>query len=127
MAKLTMVVGLVLIALGVWGFVATGSQHPTPLIPAYLGLILIVCGMLSLTENTKRRMTCMHVAVTLALFGFLGTIPALVDAVRMMRGVVFPHPVAVEEKAAMSAVCLVFVVLCVRSFIAARRGRMVQT
>jgi len=45
-----------------------------------------------------------------------------VDEVRMLRGTVFPHPIAVEEKAAMAAICLVFVGLCVRSFIAARRG-----
>ena len=33
MAKLTIVFGVVLIVLGVWGFVATGSTHPTALIP----------------------------------------------------------------------------------------------
>ena len=47
---------------------------------------------------------------------------AAVDEVRMLRGVGFPHPIAVEEKAAMSVICLVFVGLCVRSFIAARRS-----
>jgi hypothetical protein len=67
-------------------------------------------------------MLWMHIAVTVGLLGCLGTVAAVVDEVRMLRGTVFPHPIAVEEKAAMSVVCLVFVVLCVRSFIAARRG-----
>jgi hypothetical protein len=75
------------------------------------------------TENPKRRMLWMHIAVTVGLVGFLGTVAAAVDEVRMLRGVVFPHPIAVEEKAAMSVICLVFVALCVRSFIAARRAR----
>ena len=32
------------------------------------------------------------------------------------------HPVAVESQAAMALICLVFVGLCVRSFIAARKA-----
>jgi hypothetical protein len=126
MAKLTIVFGVVLMALGVWGFVATGSTHPTALIPTYFGVVLAIAGGLANTENAKRRMLWMHVAVTLGLLGFLGTAAAAVDEVRMLRGVVFPHPIAVEEKAAMSLICLVFVGLCVRSFIAARRGGKVE-
>jgi len=122
MAKVTIAVGVVLIALGVWGFIGTGSAHPTALIPAYFGLVLAICGSLAITEDTKRRMLWMHIAVTVGLLGFLGTAAAVVDEVRMLRGTAFPHPIAVEEKAAMSVVCLVFVALCVRSFIAARRG-----
>jgi hypothetical protein len=33
------------------------------------------------------------------------------------------HPEAVEAQAAMAVICLVFTLLCVRSFIAARRVR----
>lgn len=126
MSKVTIGVGVVLIALGIWGYVATGSEHPTALIPCYFGVVLGICGFLANSEDTKRRMLWMHIAVTIGLLGFLFTIPAIVDLVRMMRGVSFPHPVAVEEKAGMSLVCLVFVVLCVRSFIAARRGRRLE-
>ena|ERR1039457_4529401 len=122
MAKLTIGFGVVLILLGGWGFLSSGSTHPTALIPCYFGLVMAVSGMLATTENAKRRMLWMHVAVTVGLLGFLGTIAAVVDEVRMLRGVYFAHPVAVEEKAAMAVICLVFVGLCVRSFIAARRG-----
>ena len=123
MNKIAMAFGAALIALGLWGFVATGSAHYTALIPGYLGLALVICGIIASSPDPKRRMLWMHIAVTLGLLGFLGTIPAIVDAVRMMKGVVFPHPIAVEEKAAMSLLCLVFTGLCVRSFIAARRER----
>jgi hypothetical protein len=126
MGKLTIVFGVVLILLGVWGFVATGSAHPTALIPGGFGLLFILFGALASTENSKKRMLWMHIAVTVALLGFLGTIPAIVDEVRMLRGVAFPHPIAVEEKALMSLISLFFVLLCVRSFIAARRARKVS-
>jgi hypothetical protein len=127
MGKLTIVFGVLLIALGGWGYVATGSAHPTALIPCYFGVVLAICGFLANSEDAKRRMLWMHIAVTVGLFGFLFTIPAIVDLVRMMRGVSFPHPVAVEEKAGMSLLCLIFVALCVRSFIAARRTRRLGT
>ena len=55
---------------------------------------------------------------------FLGTIPADIDTIRLSRGIVFPHPVAVLEKGAMSLLCLLYVLLCIRSFIAARRTRL---
>jgi hypothetical protein len=86
-------------------------------------VVLALCGLLANTEDSKRRMLWMHVAVTVGLLGFLGTVPAVVDAVRMLRGTSFPHPIAVEEKAGMSLLCLVFVGLCVRSFVAARKAR----
>jgi hypothetical protein len=124
MAKLTIMFGLVLILVGIFGFVATGHHAPTALIPTYVGIVLAILGALANTEDAKKRMLFMHIAVTIGLLGFLGTAKSVVDYIQMARGAVqFPHPIAVEEKAAMSGVLLVFVILCVRSFIAARRAR----
>ena len=39
MAKVTIVFAVLFIALGLIGFVATGSQHPTALIPAALAAL----------------------------------------------------------------------------------------
>jgi hypothetical protein len=123
MAKLTIGFGIVLMVLGEWGFVTTGSLYPTALIPTWAGFLFVLFGALAHAKEPKRRMLWMHAAVTVALLLFLFTIPAVVDEVRMLRGASFPHPVAVEEKAAMSLLCLVFVLLCVRSFIAVRKAR----
>jgi hypothetical protein len=123
MAKTTIMFGVVLILLGIFGFVATGSHAPTALIPAFVGLILAILGFLAITEDTKKRMLFMHIAVTLGLLGFLGTAKSIYDYIRLIQGVQFPHPTAVEEKAAMSVLLLIFVIFCVRSFIAARRAR----
>lgn len=126
MNKIAMVFGVALVGLGAWGYVATGSEHPTALIPAYFGLGLILCGVMASSEDAKRRMLWMHIAVTVGLLGFLGTVKSVVDAGRLLGGTEFPHPIAVEEKAGMSLLCLVFVGLCVRSFIAARRARRLE-
>ncbi|MGC2162222.1 MAG: hypothetical protein WA634_09960 [Silvibacterium sp.] len=123
MAKMTIVLGVVLILLGMLGFVSTGSQHPTSLIPAAVGFILSLLGLFSLTEDAKKRMLYMHIAVTIGLFGFLGTAWSIVNYIEMLGGRQFPHPIAVEEKAAMAAILLFFVLFCVRSFITARRSR----
>ena len=68
-------------------------------------------------------MLWMHVAVTVGLLGFLGAgSRAIVELVKT-HGMPLAYPVAVADQAAMAAICLVFVLLCVRSFIAARRTR----
>ena len=124
MAKVTISVGVLLILIAIAGFVATGSNHPTALIPGAAGLLFCIFGALASTPEPKKRMLWMHIAVTLALLLFLGSIRADIDVFRLAHGSTFEHPIALEEKAAMSLVCLLFVLLCVRSFVAARRGRL---
>jgi hypothetical protein len=123
MAKLTILFGVLLIVLGLVGYLATGHTHRTALIPSAFGLLLAVFGLLAESPDAKRRKLFMHIAVTVGLLGFLATIVGLVQWVQMMAGKSFPYPAAVESKAAMSIICLTFVLLCVRSFIAARRAR----
>jgi hypothetical protein len=124
MAKLTIGCGVLLILLGIVGFVSTGSAHPTALIPGVFGLLLAVFGTLAKTEDSKKRMLWMHIAVTIGLLGFLFTIPGLIDVIRMARGIAVRRPAAAEEQAIMWVICGIFVALCVRSFINARRSRL---
>jgi len=42
------------------------------------------------------------------------------------HGGALARPAATEEQAVMAVICLVFVAMCIRSFIAARRGRNTQ-
>lgn len=123
MAKMTVVFGVVLILLGVWGFYGTGAAHPTAWIPTYFGAALVVSGGLAITENAKRRMVWMHIAVTVGLLGFIGAAVQALREVAAAHGGPLAHPVAVEDQGVMAVVCLLFVALCVRSFIVARRGR----
>jgi hypothetical protein len=115
--------GVVLIIVGIASFILTGSTHPTSLIPAWFGIVLGLCGVLANTPDSRRRMLWMHIAVTVSLLGFLFPgFMAIRDWVAA-RGAPLAHPAAVEEQAAMAIICLIFTILCVRSFIAARRSR----
>lgn len=122
MAKVTVVFGILLVLLGVVGFVSTGSTHYTSLIPSAFGMLLAIFGLLAHTPDPSKRKLYMHVAVTIGLLGFLGTATSLISFVQLMQGRPFPYPAAVEAKAAMAALTLIYVVMCVRSFIAARRA-----
>ncbi len=122
MAKVTIGFGIALIILGGASFVLTGNKFPTSLIPAAFGILLLVFGRMAESPDSKRRMLFMHIAVTIGLLGFLATAASMVSFVELMKGKVFPYPAAVEEKAAMATLLLIFVILCVRSFIVARRG-----
>ena len=115
--------GGLLILLGLVGYFSTGHVHPTALIPSAFGIVLLLLGFLANTEDTGRRMLFMHIAVAFGLLGFLATVAAVIQWFEMMRGTAFPYPAAIDSKAAMSVLCLAFVLLCVRSFINARRAR----
>ena len=65
----------------------------------------------------------MHAAAALAVLGFLGTVPGLIKFFRMLGGAEVARPAAVRSQAIMAVLCVVFVILCVRSFIAARAAQ----
>jgi thiol:disulfide interchange protein len=123
MAKITIVTGVLLILLGLACYLYTGHQYPTSLIPSAFGILLVAFGSMAETPVQRRRMLAMHIAVTVGLLGFLATAAALVSVVQLIKGKLFPYPIAIEEKAAMSVLLLIYVLLCVRSFIVARRSR----
>jgi hypothetical protein len=123
MAKTAIALGVLLILLGFLGYVSAGTEPFTPLVPAMFGFLISLFGWFGLTDDPKKRMIFMHVAVTIGLIGFLVTVWSIVEYVQMLRGHQFPHPVVVQEWAATSVVLLFFVLLSVRSFVAARRSR----
>jgi hypothetical protein len=119
MAKVTLIFAVLLITLGVAGFVGTGSAHPTALIPAAVGLLLGIFGYLAISPNEHRRKLFMHVNVTIGLVGFLGTIYTLVLSYYSTKPV---DEIAADAKLTMAMLLFFYIVFCVRSFIAARRS-----
>ena len=124
MAKVTIVFAVLLIVLGLVGYFGTGSAHPTALIPTWFGLALGICGILAISPSERRRRLFMHINVTIGLVGLIG---AAAEAGRgyasaIAKGLA-PDPIAVAAKLAMAALLLIYVILCVRSFIQARRSR----
>jgi hypothetical protein len=122
MAYVTIRYAFYLIVLGLVFFFLTGAHAHTALIPTLFGLILLVLGLLARTNDSKRRMMVMHIAVTVGLFGFLFPVGRVLIGWVKARGVVMG--MADREELLMGLICLVFVLLCVRSFIAARKARL---
>jgi hypothetical protein len=118
MAKVTLVFAVLLIALGLVGFLGTGSAHPTALIPAGFGLLMGISGLLAITRHENRRRLFMHINVTIGLVGFLGT---MAEIFRTMGSSKAMDLTALFAKLALAWLLLIYMALCVRSFIAARR------
>jgi hypothetical protein len=126
LAKATLFFAVALIALGLAGYLGTGSQHPTALIPTWFGLALGLFGLLAISPSESRRKLFMHINVTIGLLGFLGaTAEAVRGYVRARSAGLEPDQIALASKTTMGGLMLLYVVLCVRSFINARRLRKV--
>ena len=127
MAKVTIVFGVLLIVLSAVAYTLLGqhSHGLHSLIPGAFGLLLVIFGALANTPVAKKRMLFMHIAVTVGLLGFLGTIPGIIGVIKMAAGQSSSvAPDAAKVQATMGTLCLIYVLLCVRSFISARRARL---
>lgn len=108
--------GVILIALGIVGYVMTGQSSVTALIPSFFGIALAGLGLAANAKESLRK-HLMHGAVVVALLGFIATAGRLLS--RLSELTATP---AVISQAIMAAVCLVFVILAIKSFAAARRN-----
>jgi hypothetical protein len=113
MYKKTIFFGVLMLAAGLAGYFGTDAKQMMDLIPPALGLILLVCGFLASNEN--RRMMAMHIAILVGLIGAIVIIPIL-----FIKG----QPAgALAAKSVTLVLCVIFVGLCIRSFIEARKAR----
>ena len=121
MANITIGFGIVLIVLGLGGYFGSDRVSVTALIPAAVGLLLAIFG--ALARDEKRRKMAMHIAVTIGLLGFLGTVSGLLQLPTLLSGGVVERPGAVVSKSIMAVLMAIYVGMCVKSFIDARRRR----
>jgi hypothetical protein len=126
MAFNTIVCGLMLAVIGGFGYAnatpdaETGKVSPTALIPAFVGGVLVLLGLLAYSDKLRKHV--MHLAAVVGLLGFLGGFMPLIR--QQSKGLPFdPTAPAARNGLLMSLVCLVFVVMCVKSFIDARKAR----
>jgi hypothetical protein len=126
----SIVFGVLLIALGGWGYwggdlglweplglPAPPNRSGTALIPAYVGAALVVLGLLAFKESLLKH--AMHGA---ALIGVLGLLAALgrILATGNVKGV------GGVSLVVMAVLCAAFVAACVNTFIQVRRRRRSQ-
>jgi hypothetical protein len=120
MPRITVIFSLLYIALGLGGFFLTGAVHKTALIPAAIGAVLLVLGLLA--GNEKLRMHVMHAALLIGLLALLATVSSLFKLPAAIDGTA-ARPGAVFAQAATAVLSVIYLALGVRSFIAARRAR----
>jgi len=123
LAKITLIFAALLVALGLAGFIGTGSEHPTALIPTWIGLILAVGGWLAISPNPGRRKLLAHVNVTVGLIALIASVIEIFRGIAHSRALgVAVNPIALDSKIALAALLLLYVALCIRSFIVVRRS-----
>jgi uncharacterized membrane protein len=110
---------VLLVLLGVGTYVGTGSNSVTALIPAAFGLPLVLSGVVGLKHAW--RMHAMHAAATIALLGLFGALARPVG--KLLSGTEIEFNTAFYAQMAMAALCILFVVLAVKSFVDARIRR----
>src|SRR5262245_41081297 len=117
MPPVTIGFGLILGLLGVGFYLGTESASVTPLIPAFGGIVFVILGALGFKDGLRKHV--MHAAAALGLLGFIGGAMGVPNLITHLSGGEVKRPAAAVEQSLMSLICLVFVILCVRSFIAA--------
>jgi hypothetical protein len=110
MANWTIGYGALLTALGVGGFVATGGQHKTALIPAGFGAAAIGLGLLARQEAYRRR--ALQGAALLGLLGLAGSARGLVKLPALLRGEEVERPAAVVSQSIMAGLSAAHVAAC---------------
>lgn len=123
MPNITIGFGVVLCAIGLFGYFRSTSDQPsvTALIPCFFGAVLILCGLLAYAEKWRKH--AMHAAATVALIGFLA---AAGRGIPKLGAAISDDPTlhrAPRLVLLMALVCLIFVGICIGSFISARRRR----
>jgi len=120
MPAITIIFGILLSLVGVIGYgygLSNGNPSLTALIPFVFGMLLEIIGAIALFREGIRK-HLMHAAVMVALIGFLATAGRLLTKIgelSMSAGVI--------AQTAMALICLVFILIAVKSFIDARKNR----
>lgn len=120
MSRVGSMVGVILIVLGVAGYLATGMASVTALIPAFLGIVLFVAGWVG-TRSERARTPALTVSVVVAALGFFGSLRGLGDFVTLVSGGSVERPVATVAQVLTALLCLGFLSFVVRWMIGRRR------
>lgn len=121
MPIITIIIGIILDIIGTTAWLMTDRQSITALIPSFLGTILLLLGIFSLAKPGARK-HLMHAAATVGLLGVLGSVKGLFALLALLSGAEVERPLAVIAQSATAVVCLIFLGLCIKSFVDARRA-----
>lgn len=121
MSKIAIGYGIALILLGLVGYFVPETKSPTALIPAAFGIVALLLGLLARKESLRKHV--MHGAALLGLLAAVGGGMRGIPGLLRLLGGEEVNRVAVTSQIIMVVLSLVFVALCVKSFIDVRRSR----
>jgi hypothetical protein len=116
MARIAILCGGLMVALGAGGYLGTQTKNLETLIPALFGVVILGLGVAALREAW--RPGAMHTAVVVGLVGFVLSVPSLVSLAQKILET--PSHVTGSLMAILSGT---FVLLALKSFVDARRRR----
>lgn len=127
MPRNALIFGALLFALGpIFYFLGEpGHQSPTSFIPSFFGLLIALFGLAA--RDPARLKASMHAAAGVALLGVLGSLRGAPTWPLILTGRI--SELTQSQIASgwatllMFVLCLLFVVMCVQSFAAARRAK----
>ncbi len=121
MVKYSLSFGILLILNGIVGYAWAESKSATALIPSALGAILLLCGVISmLVENVRKH--AMHLSAVVGLLGVIGAVGNLARS--LAKG--DPSTLGLTMTLLMGLLSAAYLVVCIRSFKAARRARQAE-
>ena len=116
MPKVSIVFGFLLSVLGLYGYFGMGRVSITALIPLFIGVPVIILGLIAFNE--KRIKDSMHAASVLVLLGLIGSVYRFLQKV-IMGNLDGSSMILII----MSVLCIIFLILAINSFIEARKAR----
>jgi uncharacterized membrane protein len=116
MPKISVVFGVLLSVLGLYGYFGMGRVSVTALIPLFIGVPIIILGVLAFDDNKLKH--SIHAASVLILLGLIGSVYRL--AHKIILGIIDESSVVLIL---MSVLCIIFLIFAINSFIEARKAR----
>lgn len=122
MSTLTKAFGWALTAFGVFAFVRSKHRHPTGLFPSLIGLLLVVLGFASETNNRAR--AAESAAAGVALMGVLVPIQGIAfpGIFKSTKQDDQPHPERLLAQAGTALLCGIYLLFALGAQLSARRG-----
>jgi uncharacterized membrane protein len=116
MPKISIVLGFLLSVLGLYGYFGMGRVSITALIPLFIGVIIILLGIMAFDD--KRLKHSMHAASVLVLLGLIGSVYRFFSK-RALENFDASSIILLI----MIVISLIFLLLAINSFIEARKAR----
>jgi hypothetical protein len=110
MTTITLAAGAVLTVLGIAGYALSGAASLTALIPALVGVLLAICGVLARQDKLRRH--AIHAALAVALLGALGSLMNVVKIGQVFAGTA-QRPTAVVVSTIMFLILVAYLAVAV--------------